>query len=138
MKLFTIYRTLGYRKAHPAVFTEGEYIPVAAEGPLLAYIRRHGQDWVLVLVPLISGEDAPAVFPLMLPAEAPDTWVDVFSGDVHHASADVGLSGTGASAEVGLGAAGGMGGGLLLEWKGWSRFPVALLIGRPAIATADL
>jgi (1->4)-alpha-D-glucan 1-alpha-D-glucosylmutase len=106
MKMYTLYRTLAFRNAHPVLFTEGEYIPVAANGPLLAYIRRWQDDWALVLAPLItSDDDPPTTFLLTLPPDAPDTWVDAFTGDTHHSS-----EGT-------------------LEWCGWDRFPVALLTG---------
>jgi (1->4)-alpha-D-glucan 1-alpha-D-glucosylmutase len=106
MKMFTLYRTLAWRNAYPAVFTEGEYIPVTATGPLLAYIRRQGQDWALVLTPLITSDDDPAtIFSLTLPPGAPDTWIDAFTGDTHHSD------------------------GPVLEWRGWDRFPVALLTG---------
>ena len=106
MKMFTLYRTLAWRNAHPAVFTEGEYIPVTATGPLLAYIRRQGRDWALVLAPLIASDDDPAtIFSLTLPPGAPDTWIHAFTGDTHHSD------------------------GPVLEWRGWDRFPVALLTG---------
>ncbi len=106
MKMFTLYRTLGCRNAHPQLFTEGEYIPVATTGPLLAYIRRHEQNWALVLVPLItSEEDQATTFSLTLPPDAPDTWHHAFTGDTQHSS------------------------GGIFEWEGWMRFPVALLMG---------
>jgi (1->4)-alpha-D-glucan 1-alpha-D-glucosylmutase len=109
MKMYTVYRTLAFRNAHAALFTQGEYIPVAATGPLLAYIRRHRQDWVLVLAPLItSDDDPPSTFLLTLPPDAPDTWIHAFTGDTHHSS------------------------GAVLEWRGWERFPVALLTGHSA------
>jgi len=106
MKMYTLYRTLAFRNAHPVLFTEGEYIPVPANGPLLAYIRRWRQDWAVVLVPLITSDDnPPTTFSLTLPPDAPDTWVDAFTGDTHHSI------------------------GSVLEWRGWDRFPVALLTG---------
>jgi (1->4)-alpha-D-glucan 1-alpha-D-glucosylmutase len=109
MKMYTLYRTLAFRNAHPALFTEGEYIPVPAKGPLLAYIRRWQQDWALVLAPLItSDDDPPTTFSLTLPPDAPDTWIDAFTGDTHHSA------------------------GADLEWRGWHRFPVALLTGHAA------
>ena len=106
MKMYTLYRTLAFRNAHPALFTDGEHIPVTTTGPLLAYIRRHGQDWALVLAPLITSDDDPAtIFSLTLPPGAPDTWIHAFTGDTHHSN------------------------GPVLEWRGWDRFPVALLTG---------
>ena len=106
MKMYTLYRTLAWRIAHPAVFTDGQHIPVTATGPLLAYIRRQGPDWALVLAPLITSDDDPAtIFSLTLPPGAPDTWIHAFTGDTHHSN------------------------GPVLEWRGWDRFPVALLTG---------
>jgi (1->4)-alpha-D-glucan 1-alpha-D-glucosylmutase len=122
-KLFTIYRTLGYRSTHPAVFTMGEYTPVTVQGARLAFIRRHGQDWALVIVPLISSDnpgsslsdnpgasvyDIPAPsLSLKLPPEVPFAWTEIFTGEQYESP------------------------GAVLELKeGWNRFPVAMLTGR--------
>ncbi|MCG8400525.1 MAG: malto-oligosyltrehalose synthase [Firmicutes bacterium] len=55
VKMFLTYRSLQFRKAHPDLFTRGEYIPVQAAGPgaehVCAFARRAGQSWVLVAVP---------------------------------------------------------------------------------------
>lgn len=108
-KLFTTYRTLGYRNAHQAVFTMGEYTPVTVAGAYLAFIRRYEQDWVLVIVPLIRSDNAAASLSLRLPPEAPFSWTDIF---------------TGASYECP---------GAVLQLKeGWNHFPVAMLTGRNA------
>jgi (1->4)-alpha-D-glucan 1-alpha-D-glucosylmutase len=108
-KLFTIYRALGYRNVHPAVFTVGEYIPVTVQGARLAFIRRHEQDWALVIVPLIMPDNASASLSLRLPPEAPFVWTDVFTGKRYESP------------------------GAVLELKeGWNRFPVAMLTGRSA------
>ena len=107
MKMWVIYRVLNFRRERPELFTHGEYIPVEVAGPALGFIRWRGTEWVLVLVPLIGGEEeARGGFRVGLPKGAPMEWVDLFTGDVHHAS------------------------GSGLEWPGWNRFPVALLIGR--------
>ena len=82
-KLFTIYRTLNFRNQHPRLFAEGEYIPVAVKGPLLAYIRHWDTDWVLVIVPLIrSGERLAATISLKLPKGGPVDWTHVLTGEV--------------------------------------------------------
>jgi (1->4)-alpha-D-glucan 1-alpha-D-glucosylmutase len=107
MKMWVIYRVLNFRRERPELFAHGEYIPVEVAGPALGFIRWRGSEWVLVLVPLIGGEEeARGGFRVGLPKGAPMEWVDLFTGDVHHAS------------------------GSGLEWPGWNRFPVALLIGR--------
>jgi (1->4)-alpha-D-glucan 1-alpha-D-glucosylmutase len=106
-KLYTIYRTLALRNRYPSVFSEGDYIPIQAEGPYLSYIRRHEGQWVLVVVPLIQ-RDAPEQdgITLSLPAGAPGEWTNIFTGDVYRPA------------------------GGTMELKDWrSRFPVALLQG---------
>jgi len=107
-KLFTIYRTLNFRKQHPRLFAEGEYIPVPVDGPLLAYIRRWVSDWALVIVPLIrSGEKLPATISLKLPKGGPASWKHILTGEVFA----------------------GPGGDLVLE-EFWRQWPVAMLSGR--------
>lgn len=110
MKMWVMYRVLNFRRERPELFAEGEYIPVDVAGPALAYIRRRGSEWVLVLAPLISAAQF-AGLRLALPPQAPVEWEDLFTGDVHHASASGAGSGSG------------------LEWPGWDRFPVAMLKG---------
>ena len=118
MKMWVIYRALNYRRQHPAVFSSGEYLPIEIDGPVLGYIRRHEDRWVLVLVPLISagagtealgaGAEASGValgFRITLPKGAPASWTELFTGDVHNA-----VDGQ-------------------LQWPGWERFPVAMLVG---------
>jgi len=80
-KLYTIYRTLAYRNRHRAVFEAGAYMPVDIAGAHLACIRRHEQDWALIIVPLIRmtalREDNLSV---LLPDDAPAAWTDIFTG----------------------------------------------------------
>jgi (1->4)-alpha-D-glucan 1-alpha-D-glucosylmutase len=80
-KLYTICRTLGYRSRHRSVFETGAYMPVDIAGAHLACIRRHEQDWALIIVPLIrmtaAHEDTLSV---LLPDDAPATWTDIFTG----------------------------------------------------------
>ncbi|HKK02255.1 MAG TPA: malto-oligosyltrehalose synthase, partial [Desulfuromonadales bacterium] len=55
IKLFLIQRALQARHAVPDLFSEGEYLPLDAEGPqsdhLFAFARRRGNAWALVAVP---------------------------------------------------------------------------------------
>jgi len=86
-KLYTIYKTLAYRNAYPTVFTAGDYVPIDIRGTHLAYIRRKGLDWVLIVVSLIRIIDDPAArLSITLPASAPATWTNIFTGDVFHSS----------------------------------------------------
>jgi (1->4)-alpha-D-glucan 1-alpha-D-glucosylmutase len=113
-KLFTIYRTLTYRKDHPQVFTAGEYIPVAPPSPLLAYIRRYKEDWVLVILPLIRKEiPVPEAFSIILPEDAPSNWINIFSGEQAKEGVNDDTEGK-----------------VLVINRGLSEFPVALFVGK--------
>jgi (1->4)-alpha-D-glucan 1-alpha-D-glucosylmutase len=56
VKLLVIAGLLAVRRRQPALLREGEYIPLNVEGPrasnLLAFARRSGQHWAVVVVPL--------------------------------------------------------------------------------------
>ncbi|MBS1661522.1 MAG: malto-oligosyltrehalose synthase [Bacteroidetes bacterium] len=89
-KLFLLYRTLNFRKEYPLLFSGGEYIPVPVKGPVLAYLRRQGRDWALVVVPLIRfGQPLPERLALSLPPGAPESWTHVFTGATHRAAIDL-------------------------------------------------
>jgi len=91
-KLFTLYRTLSFRQQHPLVFSEGEYIPLQAEGPYLAFVRRQDRDWVLVAVPLIRVATTPDRITL---PPGPAEWIDHFTGKIYKAGQTVQLKNTG-------------------------------------------
>ena len=60
IKLFVTYRTMQCRRDHPGLFSAGEYLPIAADGPkaahLFAFVRRAGDARALVAVPrLVAG-----------------------------------------------------------------------------------
>jgi (1->4)-alpha-D-glucan 1-alpha-D-glucosylmutase len=69
VKLFTLAAALRLRRAHPALFLEGDYLPLGddSDNPhLLAFSRRHDGQELVVVVPrlvatLLRGE---AVLPL--------------------------------------------------------------------------
>jgi len=115
-KLFIIHQTLTYRNQYPQVFTAGAYIPVTVPEPLIAYLRRHEDDWALVILPLIrKGRPIPKTLSITLPAEAPSDWTNLFTGQK----------------EFGSRAAKDGDNGITLEVKGiLSEFPVALLVGQ--------
>jgi (1->4)-alpha-D-glucan 1-alpha-D-glucosylmutase len=95
VKLYTLYRTLAFRRAHAALFLDGAYLPVAAERTgqrrVCAFARRHGREWALVVVPLrVARLTRPGRFPLgrtawgasriALPGGAPAAWIDILTG----------------------------------------------------------
>ncbi|MBV9522888.1 MAG: malto-oligosyltrehalose synthase, partial [Alphaproteobacteria bacterium] len=59
-KLFLIWRVLGCRAAHPELFAEGEYLPLAAAGAhadhICAFLRRHSGRSLAVVVPRLIGK----------------------------------------------------------------------------------
>jgi (1->4)-alpha-D-glucan 1-alpha-D-glucosylmutase len=68
IKLFLTARTLDFRRAHDGLFTNGDYIPLEAQGAkaahVCAYVRTDGDEAALVVVPrlvvgLTGGEERP-------------------------------------------------------------------------------
>ena len=55
IKLYVTFLSLNYRKKHPRLFKEGDYVPLTIDGPLTenvcAFARREEGDTVLVIVP---------------------------------------------------------------------------------------
>jgi len=86
-KMYIIYKTLAYRNTHRAVFEKGAYIPVDVAGAHLAFIRHYGNDWALVVVPLIRiGAVPQKELSVTLPEDAPAEWVNMFTGNTFHVS----------------------------------------------------
>jgi (1->4)-alpha-D-glucan 1-alpha-D-glucosylmutase len=105
LKLYVTYKALNFRRAHSPLFLDGAYLPLMASGQqrqhLVAFMRRHGDQWVLVAVPrllyrlsssrlllrLLASGKAPVGRQLWrdthleLPAEAPEQWSNILSGD---------------------------------------------------------
>ncbi len=54
-KLYTVRKALLFRRRHAALFTEGDYLPVAATGAgaenVVAFARRREDEWALVVAP---------------------------------------------------------------------------------------
>jgi (1->4)-alpha-D-glucan 1-alpha-D-glucosylmutase len=82
-KLFTIYKTLTYRRQFPDVFAKGDYIPLGTPDHHISYLRHHRGNWALVSIPLIRKNIVPAgsIF-CDLPKDAPTTWKNIFTGEV--------------------------------------------------------
>lgn len=55
IKLYVTYQALNFRRRHAALFQQGDYVPLAAEGPLAdhlcAFARAHGEERALAIVP---------------------------------------------------------------------------------------
>jgi (1->4)-alpha-D-glucan 1-alpha-D-glucosylmutase len=97
IKMYTLTRALAHRRARPALYQEGEYLPIGAAGPrashLCALARRHGGDWALCAAPVRIARAAatPGAAPLgprawratalTLPPGAPAAWRNVFTGE---------------------------------------------------------
>jgi (1->4)-alpha-D-glucan 1-alpha-D-glucosylmutase len=99
IKLYVTHRSLACRRDHPGLFTAGDYIPLAAEGPkaahLFAFARRAGEAAAVVAVPRLVTRLTPDPARPPLGAEVwPDTrlaltgldpalrWRNLFTGEV--------------------------------------------------------
>ncbi|HTC61328.1 MAG TPA: malto-oligosyltrehalose synthase [Candidatus Saccharimonadales bacterium] len=55
VKLYMIWKALGYRRQHPVLFREGEFIPLEVVGDqfhhIIAFLRRHGKEQALIVIP---------------------------------------------------------------------------------------
>jgi (1->4)-alpha-D-glucan 1-alpha-D-glucosylmutase len=79
-KLFVTWKALTFRRDHPDLFLDGDYLPLQTSSErIVAYARVHRQEWVLVIIPL-PGE-IPANAAVLLPAGAPDSWKNIFTGE---------------------------------------------------------
>jgi (1->4)-alpha-D-glucan 1-alpha-D-glucosylmutase len=110
IKLFTTWRTLNYRRAHPQLFARGSYTPLEAQGAeadhLVAFARRAGAEKIVVLAPrlvlgLINDIGQPPVGQnvwgaswLALPGETPGTsYYQLFTGETLQLGAREGQAG---------------------------------------------
>ncbi|WP_211243478.1 malto-oligosyltrehalose synthase [Chitiniphilus eburneus] len=106
IKQALIARLLNARRLHPELFTLGQYLPLAASGPLerhlLAFSRLYQGDTLVVIVPLhmaalLDGAAAPTLDPahwadteVTLPGDGP--WEDVLNGRRFDATDRIALS----------------------------------------------
>lgn len=96
VKAYLIFKALQFRKAHAHLFRQGEYIGLSgyglAERHTVAFARRNGNEWALVIVPrFVSGLSALEKMPLgrrtwgdasiALPADAPLSWTNALTGE---------------------------------------------------------
>jgi (1->4)-alpha-D-glucan 1-alpha-D-glucosylmutase len=55
VKLYMIWKALGCRRQHPALFREGEFIPLEVAGDrshhIISFLRRHGKEQAVIVIP---------------------------------------------------------------------------------------
>jgi (1->4)-alpha-D-glucan 1-alpha-D-glucosylmutase len=96
LKLYVTYKALNFRKAQLPLFLQGDYIPLETRGPygkhVVAFARRLEKAWAVVAVPrfltsivaageLSFGQEVWRKSFLSLPQDAPEDWVDLFTGE---------------------------------------------------------
>jgi len=96
VKLYVTYKTLNVRKSHKHLFIDGQYIPLQVTGQkqehVCAYARHKGEAWVLVVLPRLMtklvragtpplGQRVWATDRLLLPENAPERWLNTFTGE---------------------------------------------------------
>lgn len=101
VKLFLTCRLLNYRKHHPQLFQQGDYLPVQTSGNksenVCAFLRHRGKAWVLVAVPrfmvgLTGGNKAPVGEKvwgsdcLTMARRMPATWKNILTHEMVNAT----------------------------------------------------
>ncbi|MGZ5007393.1 MAG: malto-oligosyltrehalose synthase, partial [Methylobacter sp.] len=84
IKLFVVMQILDFRQRYSALFTHGDYLKINVRGEgagrLLAFARQDRDDFALVVVPRLSGLNAPLQDTwLELPQTAPTQYRELFS-----------------------------------------------------------
>jgi (1->4)-alpha-D-glucan 1-alpha-D-glucosylmutase len=101
VKLYSTYKALKFRQAHPDLFMRGDYLPIMTQGPqsrqVVAFARRRENSWAVVAAARffsrILSPEGLAVDPeiwqessLCLPQDAPKKWVNIFTGETTKSS----------------------------------------------------
>jgi (1->4)-alpha-D-glucan 1-alpha-D-glucosylmutase len=96
VKLYLTYKALNVRKSHRDLFLGGDYIPLQIGGQRQEHIcalgRRKAELWALVVIPRLLTKLSPmGTLPvgrqvwrddfLILPADAPQRWLNVLTGE---------------------------------------------------------
>lgn len=82
-KLLVTKTLLRYRKQYPDLFLFGKYIPVhfgKDERRVVAYMRQHQSQWLLVILPLGITRDSDRPLEIKLPDGSPRSWKHIFTG----------------------------------------------------------
>jgi (1->4)-alpha-D-glucan 1-alpha-D-glucosylmutase len=106
IKLYLIRQTLGYRRSHPELFSDGRFLKLSATGTcrlkLFSFARCNGDQWCLVIVPRWQAQGRDTVTSLeidwqdtriQLPRDAPGSWINIFTGVTTKACHDNGGQG---------------------------------------------
>jgi (1->4)-alpha-D-glucan 1-alpha-D-glucosylmutase len=89
IKMFVTWKLLKLRARYPALFRDGSYEPIDAGPNVVAFIRRHNNDVVLIAVPrLIANLVKPGKLPIgdiwgNATLSAPGKWQNIFTGEKH-------------------------------------------------------
>jgi (1->4)-alpha-D-glucan 1-alpha-D-glucosylmutase len=96
IKLYLIWKALNLRREHTDLFSKGDFLQVPAECSrrenVAAFLRRHRGEWVLAVVPRWLARNQGSTrsdWPeqlwedtnISLPASAPNSWLNVFTGE---------------------------------------------------------
>ena len=96
VNFYVTYKALNFRRTHGDLFLEGNYIPLQVGGKrrehVCAFARRQGRSWALTVVPrLLTKLVGVGILPLgpqvwgksllLLPEDAPEHWLNVFTGE---------------------------------------------------------
>lgn len=85
-KLYVTWKALRTRREYATLFSKGAYIPIYSDSShdIIAYARRFGNQWCLVVAPLLAASQQCKEEPrrrIALPADAPAQWRNVFTGE---------------------------------------------------------
>jgi (1->4)-alpha-D-glucan 1-alpha-D-glucosylmutase len=107
VKLYVIWKALACRAQHPALFREGEFLPLEVVGEraehVVSFARRHGDEQAIVVIPRWVVDASSQTEPLghsdfwgettlRLPRATPRTWSNVFTASTAEAQASDGES----------------------------------------------
>ncbi|MFZ5447284.1 MAG: malto-oligosyltrehalose synthase [Thermodesulfobacteriota bacterium] len=96
IKLFVTYKALNFRKSHPELFLQGDYLSLVTRGTrkknVIAFARRRENTWVVVVAARLftkilpardisSGQEVWQGNFVPLPQDAPEEWFNVFTGE---------------------------------------------------------
>ncbi|MCU1334915.1 MAG: malto-oligosyltrehalose synthase [Bryobacterales bacterium] len=105
IQLYLIWKALNYRRRHGQLFSQGDFSPAMASGSrqenVSGYCRRKDEEWLLVAFPkwlanagaAENSQNQPQFWGdthLLLPATAPASWQNVFTGEELSASKSTG------------------------------------------------
>lgn len=97
IKLYLIWKALGFRRENEALFREGAFVPLQSEGPyaknVIAFVRGQGKKWALVAIPRWLSQVATSsgerfkdrdwkTTSLRLPENSPQRWNSILGRNI--------------------------------------------------------